>query len=72
VLADTLLAETDNNEEEDIYDKKEEDVDDEEEDVDDDEEEVDDDKEENEGAIDNMPPKLKQDAVTHALLCIMR
>ncbi len=64
VLADTLLADTDNNKEEDVNDEEEEDVDDEEEDVDNEEEEIDDDKEENEGANDNMPPKLKQAAVT--------
>jgi hypothetical protein len=65
VLADTSLADTDNDEEEDINDKEEEDIDDKEEHIDDkEEEEVDDDKEEKEGAIDNMPPKLKQAAVT--------
>ncbi len=64
VLADTSLADTDDNEEEDVNNEEEEDVDDNEEDVDDEEEEIDDDKEENEGAIDNMPPKLKQAAVT--------
>ncbi len=64
MLADTLLTDTDNNEEEDIDNKEEEDVDDKEEDVDNEEEEVDNDEEENEGAIDNMPPKLKQAAVT--------
>jgi hypothetical protein len=63
VLADTLLADTDDDEEEDVDNKEEEDVDNEEEDVDNKEEEVDDNKEENEGAIDNMPPKLKQAAV---------
>jgi hypothetical protein len=56
VLADTLLADTDDEEEEDLNNKVEEDVDDEEEDVDDKEEEIDDDKEENKGAMDNMPP----------------
>jgi hypothetical protein len=64
VLADTLLADTDNGKEEDINDEEEEDVDNKEEDIDDEEEEVGDDKEEKEGAIDNMPPKLKQAAVT--------
>jgi hypothetical protein len=64
VLADTLLTDTDNNKEEDIDNKEEEEVDDEEEDIDDEEEEINDDKEENEGTIDNMPPKLKQAAVT--------
>jgi hypothetical protein len=56
VLADTSLADTDDDEEEDVDDKEEEDVDDKEEDIYDNEEE-------NEGAIDNMPPKLKQAAV---------
>jgi hypothetical protein len=64
VLADTSLADTDDDEEEDVDDEEEEDVDDEEEDVDDEEDEVDIDTEENEGGIDNMPPKLKQVAVT--------
>ncbi len=64
MLADTLLADTDDDKEEDVDDKEEEDVDDKEEDVDDEEEEVDEDEEENKGAIDNMPPKLKQVAVT--------
>ncbi len=44
VLADTLLADTDDDEEEDLDNKVEEDVDNEEEDVDNEEEEVDDDK----------------------------
>ncbi len=64
MLADTLFADTDDDEEEDVDNKEEEDIDNEEEDVDDEEEEVDDNKEENKGAIDNMPPKLKQAAVT--------
>ncbi len=63
MLADTLLADTDNDKEEDVNDKEEEDINDKEEDVDDEEEEVDDDEEENKGVIDNMPPKLKQAAV---------
>ncbi len=40
MLADTLLADTDDEEEEDVDDKEEEDVDDEEEDVDNKEEEI--------------------------------
>jgi hypothetical protein len=64
MLADTLLADTDNKEEEDADDKEEEDIDNEEEDVDGEEEDVNDDEEENKGTIDNMPPKLKQAAVT--------
>ncbi len=64
MLADTSLADTDDEEEEDLDNEVEEDIDDEEEVVDDEEEEVDDYKEENKGAIDNMPPKLKQVAVT--------
>ncbi len=64
MLADTSLADTDDVEEEDVNDEEEEDIDNEEKDADNEEEEVDDDKEENKGAIDNMPPKLKQAAVT--------
>ncbi len=65
MLADTLLADTDNNEEEDVGNKEEEDIDNEEEDVDNKEEdEADDDEEEDKGRIDNMPPKLKRAAVT--------
>jgi hypothetical protein len=64
VLADTLLADTDDDEEEDVNNEEKEDIDDKEEDIDNEEEEVDDDEEENKGAIDNMPPKLKQAAVT--------
>jgi hypothetical protein len=64
VPTDTSLADTEDNKEEDIYNEEEEDIDDKEEDVDDKEEEVEDNKEENKGAIDNMPPKLKQAAVT--------
>jgi hypothetical protein len=64
VLVDTLLADTDDNKEEDLNNEVEEDIDNEEENVDDEEEEVNDDKEENKGAIDNMPSKLKQVAVT--------
>jgi hypothetical protein len=63
LLADTLLADTDDDKEEDVDYKEEEDVDNKEEDVDDKVEEINDDKEENEGAMDNMPPKLKQAAV---------
>ncbi len=51
VLADTSLADTDDNEEEDVDDEEEEDVDDEEEDIDDKKEEINDDEEENEGAF---------------------
>jgi hypothetical protein len=58
-----LLADTNNNKEEDVNNKEEKDIDVEEEYVDDKEEDVDDDKEENEDAIDNMPPKLKWVAV---------
>ncbi len=57
MLADTSLADTDDDEEEDLDNEVEEDVDDK-------EEEVDNNKEEIKGAIDNMPPKLKQAAVT--------
>ena len=71
MLADTLHIDTDDNKEEDIDDKEEEDIDDKEEDVSDKEEDVDNeeveihnDEEENKDAIDNMPPKLKQAAVT--------
>jgi hypothetical protein len=63
VLADTLLADTDDNKEEDINDKEEEDINNKEEDVDGKEEDIDNDKEEN-GIIDSMPPKLKQVGVT--------
>jgi hypothetical protein len=65
VLADTLLADTDDNdEEEDVNNKEEEDINNKEEDIDNKEEEVNDDKEENKGPINNMPSKLKQAAVT--------
>jgi hypothetical protein len=63
MLADTSLADTDNDIEEEVNNEEEGEVDNEEEDVDDEEEEVDYDKQENEGTIDNMPPKLKQVAV---------
>ncbi len=63
MLADTSLADTDDDKEEDVNDKEEEDVDDKEGDIDDKEEEIDDKEEENKGAVDNMPPKLKQAAV---------
>ncbi len=59
-----MLADTDDDKEEDVNDKEEEDVDDKEKDIDDEEEEINGDEEENKGAIDNMPPKLKQAAVT--------
>jgi hypothetical protein len=64
VLADTSLANTDDNKKEDVDNKEEEDIDNEEKDVDNEGEEVDDDEEENKGTIDNMPPKLNQTAVT--------
>ncbi len=64
MLADTLLADTDDGEEEDVNNKEEEDIDNEEEDVDNKEEDVDDDKKDNEDAIDNMPPNLKPVAAT--------
>ncbi len=64
VLADTLLADTDNNKEEDVDDKEEEDIDDKEEDVSDKEEDVDDNKKGNEYAISNMLPKQKPVAAT--------
>jgi hypothetical protein len=64
VLADTLLADRDNNKEEGIDDKEEEDIDDKEEDVSDKEEDVDDNEKENEYAINNMLPKLKPAAAT--------
>jgi hypothetical protein len=59
VLADTLLADTDDNKEEDIDDKEEEDIDDKEEDVSDKEEDVDGNEKGNKDAINNMLPKLK-------------
>ncbi len=58
VLTDTLLADTDNNKEEDVDDKEEEDIDNKEEDVSDKEEDVDDNRKGNEYAINNMLPKL--------------
>jgi hypothetical protein len=64
VLADTSLADTDEDKEEDVNDEEEEYVDDEKDGIDDEEEEDDDDEKENKGAIDNMPPKLNQAAVT--------
>jgi hypothetical protein len=64
VLADTLLADTDDNKEEDINDKEEEDTDDKEEDVSDKEEDVDNNKKGSEYAINNMLPKLKPAAAT--------
>jgi hypothetical protein len=63
VLADTLLADTDDKEEEDVNNKEEEDIDNKEEDVDNEEEDINNEEEENKDAIDNMPPKLKQAAV---------
>jgi hypothetical protein len=54
-----LLADMDEDKEEDVENKKEEDIDDEEEDVDDIEKDVNDDKKGDEDAINNMPPKLK-------------
>jgi hypothetical protein len=59
VLADTLLAATDDNIEEDVSDKEEEDIDDKEEDVSDKEEDVDDNEKGNKYTIKNMLPKLK-------------
>jgi hypothetical protein len=59
VLADTSLADTDDNEEEDINNEEQEDIDDKEEDASNKEEDVDNDKKGNKDAIDNMPPKLK-------------
>ncbi len=64
VLADTLLADTDDNKEEDVDDKEEEDIDDKEEEVSDKEEDVEDDKKGNNYAINNMLPKLKPAAAT--------
>jgi hypothetical protein len=64
VLADTLLADTDNNKEEDVNIEEEEDIDNEEEDIDDKEEDVNSDEKGNEDAIDNMPPKLKPASAT--------
>ncbi len=65
MLADTLLADTDDNKGEDVDDKEEEGIDNKEEDVNGNkEEDVDDNKEENKDTIDNMPPKLKQVAAT--------
>jgi hypothetical protein len=63
VLADTLLADTDNKEE-DINDKEEEDIDNKEEDVGDEEEDVDGNEKGIKDAIDNMLPKLKPAAAT--------
>jgi hypothetical protein len=59
VLADTLLADMDENKEEDVNDKEEEDIDDKEEDVSDKEEDVDNNKKGNKYTINNMLPKLK-------------
>jgi hypothetical protein len=59
VLADTLLADMDDNKEEDVNDKEEEDIDDKEEDVSDKEEDVDDNEKGNKDTINNMLPKLK-------------
>ncbi len=64
VLADTLLADTDDNKEEDVDDKEEEDIDDKEEDVSDKEEDIDDSKKGKDYAINNMLPKLKPAAAT--------
>ncbi len=58
MLADTLLADMDDNKEEDFNNEEEEDIDIKEEDIDDKEEDFHDDKKGNEDAIDNMPPKL--------------
>jgi hypothetical protein len=59
VLADTLLADTEDNKEEDVNDKEEEDIDDKEEDVSDKEEDVGDNENGNKDTINNMLPKLK-------------
>ncbi len=59
-----MLADTDNNKEEDTNDKEEEDIDDKEEDVSDKEEDVDDNKKGNEYTINNMLPKIKPAAAT--------
>ncbi len=64
VLVDTLLADTDDNKEEDVNDKEEEDIDDKEEDVSDKEEDIDNNKKGNEYTINNMLPKLKPAAAT--------
>ncbi len=64
VLADTLLADTDDNKEEDVNEKEEEDIDDKEEDVSDKEEDVDDNEKRNKYAINNMLPKPKPAAAT--------
>jgi hypothetical protein len=72
VLADTLLIDTDDNKEEDVYDKEEEDIDDKEEDVSDKEEDIDDDKKGNEYAINNMLPKLKPTAATPPKMTIKK
>ncbi len=64
VLADTLLADTDDNKEEDVDDKEEEDIYDKEEDVSDKEEDFDDNKKGNKYAINNILPKLKPAAAT--------
>ncbi len=62
MLAYTLLADTDDNKEEDVDDKEEEDIDDKEEDVSDKEEDIDDNEKGNKDAINNMLPKLKPTA----------
>jgi hypothetical protein len=59
VLADTLLADRDDNKEDNVDDKEEEDIDDKEEDVSDKEEDADDNEKGNKYAINNMLPKLK-------------
>ncbi len=59
MLTDTLLADRDDNKEDDVDDKEEEDIDDKEEDVSDKEEDVDDNEKGNKYTINNMLPKLK-------------
>ncbi len=64
MLADTLLADTDDDEEDGMDNEEEEDIDNKEEDIEDEDKGVDNNKKGNKDAINNMPPKLKPAAAT--------
>ncbi len=72
VLADTSLADTDNDKEEDANNKEEKDIDDEEEEVGNEDEDANDDKKGNEDAINSMLPKLKPAAATPPKMTIKK
>jgi hypothetical protein len=72
VLTDTLLADTDDNKEEDVDDKEEEDIDDKEEDVSYKEEDVDNNEKGNKDAINNMLSKLKPAAAMQPKMTVKK